>query len=111
MHHTARGGLPGLLADPVTLRFTRLPRGPLDDTGPVMVWAGGAALAINMSTRIDGPGRHVRPGDMAAWDPASGIWRTLPSAPRPPQDDATPVWTGRELLAIAADGTLLSFAP
>lgn len=105
------GGLPGLLADPVTLRFTRLRRGPLDDTGPVMVWAGGAALAINMSTKISGPGRHVRPGDMAAWDPASGAWRLLPGVPRPPQDDATPVWTGRELLAIATDGALLSFAP
>jgi hypothetical protein len=27
------------------------------------------------------------------------------------QDDATPAWTGRELLAIALDGTLLRFVP
>jgi len=105
------GGLPGLPADPGTLRITRLPRGPLDDTGPVMAWTGAAALAINMSTEISRPGRHVRPGDMAAWDPASGAWRRLPGTPRPLQDDATPVWTGHELLAIATDGTLLSFAP
>ena len=59
-------GLPGLLAGPATLQITRLPRGPLDDTGPVMVWAAGAALAINLSTKISGPGHHVRPGDVAA---------------------------------------------
>lgn len=48
---------------------------------------------------------------MAAWDPASGAWRRLPGAPAPLQADITPVWTGRELLAIATDGSLLSFAP
>jgi hypothetical protein len=104
------GGLPGLLADPGTLRITRLPHGPLDDTGPVMVWTGAAALAINPGAEIGGP-VNVRPGDMAAWDPASGAWRRLPSAPGPLQDDATPAWTGRELLAITPDGTLLSFTP
>jgi hypothetical protein len=104
------GGLPGFLADPATLRIIRLPRGPLDDTGPVMVWTGAAALAINPGAEIGGP-VNVRPGDMAAWDPASGAWRRLPGAPGPLQDDATPVWTGRELLAITPDGTLLSFAP
>jgi len=105
------GGLPGLLADPGTLRITRLPRGPLDDTGPVMVWTGAAALAINPGAQISGPGVNVRPGDMAAWDPASGAWRRLPGAPGPLQDDTTPVWTGHELLAIASDGILLSFTP
>lgn len=105
------GGQPGLLVDPGTLRITRLPRGPLDDTGPVMVWTGGAALAINPDAVISGPRGNVRPGDMAAWDPASGAWRRLPGAPRPRQDDATPAWTGHELLAIASDGTLVSFTP
>jgi hypothetical protein len=70
-----------LLADPGTLRITRLPRGPLDDTGPVMVWTGAAALAINPGAEISGPAGNVRPGDMAAWDPASGAWRRLPGAP------------------------------
>jgi hypothetical protein len=105
------GGLPGLLADPGTLAITRLPRGPLDDTGPVMVWTGAAALAINPGAEIGGPLGNVRPGDMAAWDPASGAWRHLPSAPGPLQDDAAPAWTGRELFAITPDGTLLSFTP
>ena len=104
-------GLPGLVADPGTLRITQLPRGPLDDTGPVMVWTGTAALAINPDTEIGGSRGNVRPGDMAAWDPASGAWRHLPSAPGPLQDDTTPAWTGRELLAITPDGTLLSFTP
>jgi hypothetical protein len=105
------GSQPGLLVYPGTLRITRLPRGPLDDTGPVMVWTTGAALAINADAVIDGPRGHVRPGDMAAWDPASGAWRRLPGAARPLQDDAMPAWTGRELLAIATDGTLVSFTP
>jgi hypothetical protein len=99
------------LADPGTLRITRLPRGPLDDTGPVMVWTGAAALAINPGAEISGPAVNVRPGEMAAWDPASGTWRPLASAPGPLQDDTTPVWMGRELLAFAPDGALLSFAP
>jgi hypothetical protein len=88
-----------------------LPRGPLDDTDPVMVWTGGAALAINPGGEISGPGINVRLGDMAAWDPASGVWRRLPGAHRALKYDATPVWTGRELLALATDGALLSFAP
>ena len=100
-----------MLVDPGTLRITRLPRGPLDDTGPVMVWTGGAALAINADAVITGPRGNVRPGDMAAWDPASGTWRPLPGAPRPLQDDATLAWTGHELLAIASEGTLVSFTP
>jgi len=104
------GGLPGLLADPATLQITRLPRGPLDDTSPVMVWTGAAALAINPGAEIGGP-VTVRPGDMAAWVPASGAWRRLPGASRPLQQDAAPIWTGRELLALATDSTLLSFAP
>jgi hypothetical protein len=104
------GGLPGFLADPATLRITPLPRGPLDDAEPVMVWASGVALAINPGTEISGPGINVRPGGMAAWDPASGTWRRLPSAPGPLQEDLAPVWTGRELLTLAADGTLLGFA-
>jgi hypothetical protein len=104
------GGLPGLRADPRTLRATPLPRGPLDDTGPVMVWTGAAALAINPDTEIGAPA-NVRPGDMAAWDPASGAWRRLPGAPAPLQDPPLPVWTGRELLALAPDGALLSFTP
>ena len=29
----------------------------------------------------------------------------------PLQADVTPAWTGRELLALATDGSLLSFAP
>lgn len=104
------GGLPGFLADPFTLRVTQLPRGPLDDTSPVMVWTGAVALAINTGTEIGAP-VNVRPGDMAAFDPASRTWRRLPGAPAALQGDTVPAWTGRELLAIAAGGALLSFAP
>jgi hypothetical protein len=76
-----------------------------------MVWTGGAALAINPGAEISGPRVSVRPGDRAAWDPASGTWRRLPGAPGPLADDAMPASTGRELLAVTPDGTLLSFAP
>ena len=75
-----------------------------------MVWTGAAALAINSGAEIGAPA-NVRPADMAAWDPASGAWRRMPGAPAPLQADVMPVWTGRELLAIATDGSLLSFAP
>ena len=49
--------------------------------------------------------------EVASYDPATGRWRRLPGAHRALQYDATPVWTGRELLALAIDGALLSFAP
>jgi hypothetical protein len=105
------GGLPGLRADPRTLRVTVLPRGPLDDTSPVMAWTGAVALAVNAQTTEIGAPANVLPGDMATWDPAPGAWRRLPGASAPLQADVMPVWTGRELLAIATDGSLLSFAP
>jgi hypothetical protein len=97
------------LADPGTLRLTPLPSGPLDDLGPLLVWTGRAVISINPGGQITGPHVSVQPGDMAAWDPASGHWRRLPRAPRLLQYDATPAWTGQELLAIAADGALLGF--
>jgi hypothetical protein len=97
------------LADPGTLRLTPLPHGPLDDTGPLLVWTGSAVISINPTGQITGPHVSVPPSDLAVWEPAAGAWRRLPPAPRPLQYDAAPAWTGHQLLAIAADGTLLSF--
>ena len=107
--HPAPFGEHASLADPGTLRLTPLPHGPLDDTGPLLVWTGSAVISINPSSQITGPHVSVRPGDLAVWDPATGDWRRLPRAPRPLQDDAAPAWTGHQLLAIATDGALLSF--
>jgi hypothetical protein len=119
---SARAGLVRALPGAAVWRAARLAGRPphaagnpaaaraLDDTGPVMAWTGAAALAINQDAEIGAPA-NVRAGDMAAWDLASGAWRRLPGAPAPLQADITPVWTGRELLAIATDGSLLSFAP
>lgn len=107
--HPAPAGEHAWLADPGTLRLTPLSPGPLDDLGPLLVWTGRAVISINPGGQITGPHVSVQPGDMAAWDPASGHWRRLPRAPRLLQYDATPAWTGQELLAIAADGALLGF--
>jgi|SRR6266699_3837440 len=101
---------PGYLADPATLHRTVLPLGPLGDANPPFVWAGRAVIAVNLDATITGPGKHglhIRPGDIAAWDPASG-WRTLPAIPARPNISATPIWTGTALLALTDQGRLLS---
>lgn len=104
---------PGYLADPATLHRTEIPLGPLGDANPPFVWAGRAVIAVNLDATITGPGKHglhIRPGDLAAWDAASG-WHTLPAIPARPNISATPIWTGTALLALTDQGHLLSLHP
>ena len=69
----------------------------------------GTALAPWPRTARDQelPRQAGRLGRMAAWDPPSQRWFSLPSAPGRPPMAASPVWAGRELLLLTASGGLL----
>jgi hypothetical protein len=98
----------GWIADPVTLRVRELPRGLLDDLQPQILWTGGAEIALNTGGEIVGPHVHVLPGDVALLDLRARRWYR---GPRAPSNIAvgTAVWDGSRLLALAADGRVLSY--
>jgi hypothetical protein len=115
---------PGYFADPATLARTVIPPGPLGMADPAFVWAGHAIIAVDLDASI---GAHagqgaLRPDDMALWNPAARQWLRLPAPPGYPRlaatggfipaseatPQATPVWTGTELLALTATGHLLA---
>ena len=93
------------LADATTLALTSLPAGPLDPRPgiepPVWLWNGRVALAADI--RLESLSR------MAAFDPSSRHWVSLPIPPGHPLMAANPIWAGRQLLLLTASGGLLSF--
>ncbi len=50
----------------------------------MFVCTGRAIIAVNMNSEISGPGTHIRPDDMALYDPATKRWRSLLSPPGRP---------------------------
>ncbi len=100
------------LADAGSLRLQSVPAGPLVAhqglEPPIWLWNGASALAAN-SAGSGAAAPAGRLGRMAAWDPPSQRWFSLPSAPGRPPMAASPVWAGRELLLLTASGGLLSF--
>lgn len=80
------------------------PRGPA--SRPSVVWTGTEAIVVG---GLDPAGRPV-PG-AAAYEPASGSWRTLADPPAGSgRIDPLVAWTGREMLVIGGtnpDGSLL----
>ncbi len=100
----------GYLVNPRTLHLTQIPHGPLDDLGPQILWTGRSELSLNADGGISGPGVHVEPGDLAAWDPQTGRWAREPRAPMH-VGDMPAVWTGKRLMVLAQDGHLLAYAP
>jgi hypothetical protein len=75
---------PGFFANPVSLRHTPIPAGPIGEAIPAFVWTGRAIIAVNMGASIDGPGIRIRPDDMALYNPAAKHWSRLPAAPSRP---------------------------
>lgn len=107
------GGAHGYFADPATLARTPIPLGPLGKVNPALIWAGRSVVAVNLYAAITGPngGRpQIHPGDLAAWDPATG-WHQLPRIPGRPAVSALPLWTGSALLVLTDHGQLMSLHP
>jgi hypothetical protein len=109
--HPLRIGAHGYLLDPVSMHVTTIPRGPLDDARPQLVWTGAAAIAVAQSL-ISGVTVNIYPGDVAFWNPSSRTWT---SGPRPPNRTTHTAWTATwatdQLLLLAANGDLLALRP
>ena len=102
--------IPGYFADPVTLRRTPIPAGPLGQTEPTYIWTGRAIIAFGGAT-ISGPnGLTMRPGALALFDPVTSRWQRLPAVPGYPYPaGGAPLWTGTRLLYLTTNGSLLTF--
>jgi hypothetical protein len=96
--------VPGYFADPMTLRRTSIPSGPLGAAEPVYTWTGRTVIAFNPSSS-----GNIRAGDTELYDPADRSWQRLPAPPGRPSIAAAPVWTGSELLVLTSSGRLLAF--
>jgi hypothetical protein len=94
---------------PATLRVSKLPHGPLDDLQPQILWTGAAEIALNTGGEIVGPHVRVLPGDIAFLDVHSMRWYRGPRAPSKLAFGMPTVWDGSHLLALAADGRILSY--
>jgi hypothetical protein len=100
---------PGYFVNPATLTRTAIPPGPLAEAEPAFIWTGRTIIAVDLYAQITGPGsRRIREGDMALYDPRTGHWHALPSPPGHPPLAATPLWAGRQLLLLTANGGLFS---
>jgi len=107
--HPAPIDATGWTVDPATLRIEALPHGPLDDLQPQIMWTGGAEIALNAAGEISGPHVRVLPGDIAFLDPGAMRWYRGPQAPANIAFGMSAVWDGSHLLALAADGRLLTY--
>ena len=93
------GGPSGWLDDPTTAQRTAMaPDAVATDIGPT-TWTGQALVVINGGGTIGGPNGTaiLRPGDGAAYDPATNSWTSLPRSPILDLSDVSAVWTGNEV--------------
>ena len=86
------------LLNSTTLTPTIIRQGPLRQGGD-WLWDGASVVAIGRTHR----GKPA----MAAYDPPARRWHVLPTPPR--DQDATPVWAGRQLFLLTSAGDLLAF--
>lgn len=97
------------LANSATLALTTIPVGPLGSLSmppSFWLWNGSAVVAANVGPAgSQGTGRE----GLAAWDPANGQWRRLPSPPASVQLSDSPVWADSQLLELTDSGALWSF--
>ena len=90
-----------------------LPRAPiaLIDQGPVSVWTGKQLIVFGrVTTSVRGEPARVYVG--AAYTPATGVWRRLPSPPKSVSGiyGYNAVWTGKEML-VWGQGIGVGFDP
>jgi len=102
---------PAMLADAGSLALTAVPSSPLVTQPltqpPIWLWNGRAVLAADESGSSQSA-PNGRLGALAAYDPLSRRWRTLPRAPDRPVLAAPPMFAAQRLLVLTQNGGLLS---
>lgn len=74
--------------------------------GPT-VWTGRVVVALNTRAEESGPsGSIMSPGEGAAFDPGTGAWTDLPTAPPQAASAANLFWTGTQVIAWAVSADL-----
>lgn len=84
--------------DPATDTWTRLPADPLGGRLNELASTGMALVSLD----INATNGSTVPGDASGYDLAARRWARLPTAPYGCVSSASPIWTGRELLAYCA---------
>lgn len=100
---------PAYLAKADTLTRLAVPSGPLVAHPPIWLWNGAALLAASTTQFGPSAAQLARISQLAAFDPPSQRWRSLPIPPGKPPIAANPLWAGRQLLLLTANGNLLAF--
>jgi hypothetical protein len=93
----------GFAVDVGTGEVRSIPVAPIDPrSGATGVWTGSDLIVCCGTGQLDGFGSDTR--SAAAWDPATGEWRTLAQPPRSiARSYPTSIWTG-ELMVVVATG-------
>jgi N-acetylneuraminic acid mutarotase len=77
-------------------RWSTLPAAPINQRdGASVVWTGTELLVWGGAS---GAEDHLLHADGAGYDPASGIWESMPASPLSPRVGQAAVWTGSELV-------------
>jgi hypothetical protein len=92
----------GLSVNPKTGKHRKIPHGPVDDLDATYVYNHGLLFGVNTEVTESGPHVHHRPGEAAAWNPATNTWASLPRAPHASYDDP---------VIVAADAGLFVWGP
>ena len=94
----------GAAYDPRRDAWSPLPDGPLDArNAPAAVWTGTEVLLWGGHASSDDPAspNGIAYDDGAAYDPATGAWRTIAPAPMRSAGRPIAVWTGSEMVVLA----------
>jgi hypothetical protein len=86
------------LYNPSTNTWTSVPQDPLGGQGMASAWTGAALVSFDTDFTSSGPSGTVVPGDASVYDPVSGRWGLLPTAPSTCYASGPPVWTGQSVI-------------
>jgi hypothetical protein len=87
----------GWRMNPATDAWQKMPRGPVYGLSASSIWTGAALLSFDSGLYSTGPTGTTYPGQAAVWNPTTGRWTRLPTAPNT-GGGLSVVWTGSQLI-------------